>query len=140
MVAIGYIRVSTDGQVEDGVSLDAQRAKLEAWAKLNDEHGLIVVKDAGISGSSMSQRPGLKDALDAVCKKRGVLVVYSLSRLARSTRDTLHISDRLARCGAELVFLSERIDTTSASGKVIFRLLAVLNEARAVARGDGSSR
>ncbi len=128
MVAIGYIRVSTEGQVEDGVSLEAQRAKLESWAKLNDEHELIVFKDAGISGSSMSQRPGLRDALDAVCKRRGVLVVYSLSRLARSTRDTLSISDRLAKAGAELVSLSEKIDTTSASGKMIFRLLAVLNE------------
>lgn len=128
MVAIGYIRVSTEGQVEDGVSLEAQRAKLESWAKLNDEHELIVFKDAGISGSSMSQRPGLIDALDAVCKRRGVLVVYSLSRLARSTRDTLSISDRLAKAGAELVSLSEKIDTTSASGKMVFRMLAVLAE------------
>lgn len=128
MVAIGYIRVSTEAQVEDGVSLDAQQAKLEAWAKLHDEPELIVFKDAGISGSAMSQRPGLQDALDAVCKKKGVLVVYSLSRLARSTRDTLSISDRLAKAGAELVSLSERVDTTSASGKMCFRLLAVLAE------------
>ncbi|MCK6444964.1 MAG: recombinase family protein [Planctomycetes bacterium] len=128
MVAIGYCRVSTEGQAEDGVSLDAQRAKLEAWAALNDEPELLVFVDAGLSGSSMAQRPGLKDALDAACKKKAVLVVFSLSRLARSTKDTLAISDRLSKAGAELVSLSERIDTTSASGKMIFRLLAVLNE------------
>lgn len=128
VVAIGYCRVSTEGQAEDGVSLDAQRAKLKAWAALNDEPELLVFVDAGISGSSMSQRPGLQGALDAVCKRKGVLVVYSLSRLARSTKDTLTISDRLAKAGAELVSLSERIDTTSASGKMIFRMLAVLNE------------
>jgi site-specific DNA recombinase len=126
--AIGYCRVSTGEQAEDGVSLDAQRAKLQAWAKLNDEPELLIFVDAGLSGSSMAQRPGLQDALDAVCKKKGVLVVYSLSRLARSTRDTLSISDRLAKAGAELVSLSEKIDTTSASGKMIFRLLAVLAE------------
>ena len=34
--AIGYIRVSTAGQVDEGVSLDAQRAKIEAWCLLND--------------------------------------------------------------------------------------------------------
>lgn len=128
VTAIGYCRVSTEGQVEDGVSLDAQRAKVEAWAALHDEPELLVFVDAGISGSSMAQRPGLQSALDAVCKRKGVLVVYSLSRLARSTRDTLSISDRLAKAGAELVSLSEKLDTTSAAGKMLFRLLAVLNE------------
>ncbi|MCK6447155.1 MAG: recombinase family protein [Planctomycetes bacterium] len=125
---IGYIRVSTEGQVEDGVSLDAQREKIEAWAKLHDETEIVIYKDAGISGASMDQRPGLQDALREACKRRAALVVYSLSRLARSTRDTLSISDRLAKSGAELVSLSERIDTTSASGKMVFRLLAVLAE------------
>jgi len=128
MVAIGYIRVSTEGQVEDGVSLDAQRSKLETWAKLHDEPELLVFEDAGISGSSMTQRPGLQEALRVVCQRKATLVVHSLSRLARSTKDTLTISDRLARSGAELVSLSEKIDTTSASGKMIFRLLAVLAE------------
>lgn len=128
MVAIGYARVSTEGQAEDGVSLDAQQAKLHAWAKLHDEHELLMFVDAGLSGSSMTQRPGLQQALAEVCQRKGVLVVYSLSRLARSTKDTLAISDRLAKAGAELVSLSEKIDTTSASGKMVFRMLAVLAE------------
>ncbi len=50
------------------------------------------------------------------------------ARLARSTKDTLAISDTLAKSKAELVSLSERIDTTSASGKMVFRMLAVLAE------------
>ena len=54
--------------------------------------------------------------------------MYSLSRLARSTKDTLTISDRLVKAGAELVSLSEKIDTSSASGKMVFRMLAVLAE------------
>jgi site-specific DNA recombinase len=56
------------------------------------------------------------------------LVVYSLSRLARSTRDCLSISDMLIGKGADLVSLSERIDTTTAAGKMVFRMLAVLTE------------
>jgi DNA invertase Pin-like site-specific DNA recombinase len=128
VVVIGYIRVSTEGQAEEGVSLDAQREKIEAWANLHDETEVVIYRDAGIGGGSMDQRPGLQDALREACKRRAALVVYSLSRLARSTRDTLSISDRLAKSGAELVSLSERIDTTSASGKMVFRLLAVLAE------------
>lgn len=128
MVAIGYIRVSTDGQAEDGVSLAAQREKIEAWAKLHDEEEVLIFEDAGMSGSSMSARDGLLKALQEVCRRRGALIVYSLSRLARSTKDTLVISEQLARSGAELVSLSERIDTTTASGKMVFRMLAVLAE------------
>ena len=128
MVAIGYIRVSTEGQAEEGVSLTAQRVKIEAWAKLHDEDEVLIFEDAGISGSSMAARHGLQKALGEVCRRRGAFVVYSLSRLARSTKDTLAISEQLARSGAELVSLSERIDTTTASGKMVFRMLAVLAE------------
>ena len=124
--AIGYIRVSTEGQATDGVSLDAQRAKIEAWAMLNDYELAAVHVDAGISGKNCN-RPGLQDAL-ADCKKGSALVVYSLSRLSRSVRDTMDIGDKLAKVGADLVSLSEKIDTTSAAGKMIFRLLAVMNE------------
>jgi len=125
--AIGYIRVSTEGQAVDGVSLDAQRAKIEAWASLNDYDLIAVHVDAGISGKGMDNRPGLQDAL-ADCRKGSALVVYSLSRLARSTKDTILISERLAKSGADLVSLSERIDTTSAAGKMVFRLMAVMAE------------
>ncbi len=54
----------------------------------------------------------------------GVLVVYSLSRLARNTTETLELGERLAKAGADLVSLSEKIDTTSAAGKMVFRMLA----------------
>ena len=125
---IGYLRVSTGGQVEDGVSLAAQRAKIRQWAELNDYEVLGIYEDAGLSGSKMTRRPGLHEAIENACKNKAALVIYSLSRLARSTRDTLSISERLSRAGAELVSISEKIDTTSASGKMVFRLLAVLAE------------
>lgn len=125
--AIGYIRVSTEGQAQDGVSLDAQRAKITAWCELNDYTLAAVHVDAGISGKSADNRPGLQTALQD-CRKGSALVVYSLSRLARSTRDTIEISERLNKVGADLVSLSEKIDTTTAAGKMVFRMMAVLAE------------
>lgn len=124
--AIGYIRVSTEHQL-DGISLDTQQAKIESWTKANG-YQLQTFTDAGISGCKMQNRPGLQDALDTACKQKAVLVVYSLSRLVRSTRDALAISERLDKAGADLVSLTEKIDTTSAAGKMIFRVLAVLAE------------
>jgi len=127
MRAYGYIRVSTAGQVMDGVSLEAQQAKITAWCELNDYELAGIHIDAGISGKRADNRPALQDALKA-CSNGDALVVYSLSRLARSTRDTIEIADLLHRKGTDLVSLSEKIDTTTAAGKMVFRMLAVLSE------------
>ena len=126
--AIGYVRVSTDGQAKEGVSLEAQQRKIKAWCVANDFELAGLFVDAGISGKRADNRPELQNALNAVCKGKGVLIVYSLSRLARSTKDTIAISERLDKASADLVSLSEKLDTTSAAGKMVFRMMAVLAE------------
>jgi DNA invertase Pin-like site-specific DNA recombinase len=126
--AIAYLRVSTDRQAVEGVSLEAQKAKVAAWCLLNDCELAAVYVDAGISGKRADNRPELQAALDHVCRIGGCLVVYSLSRLARSTKDTLSISERLQKSSADLVSLSEKIDTTTAAGRMVFKMLAVLAE------------
>lgn len=128
MRAVGYVRVSSEMQASDGVSLDAQEARIRSWCLTNGAELASLHVDAGISGGRADNRPGLQAALDDVCRAGGVLVVYSLSRLARSVRDTLAIAERLDQGGADLASLSERIDTTTAAGKMLFRLLAVLAE------------
>lgn len=125
--AIVYLRVSTTGQAEEGISLEAQESKARAWCELNDYEVKAVFTDAGISGKSTANREGLQNALDSVSKDNA-LVVYSLSRLARSTKDTIEISEKLNKKGVDLVSLSEKIDTTTAAGKMVFRMLAVLSE------------
>ncbi len=127
MKVIGYSRVSTFSQVEDGVSLDAQDAKIHAWADLNNADKVIIFRDEGISGKRSDNRPGLQNALSMI-SKGDALVVYSLSRLSRSTKDALILSETLSKKEADLVSLSEKIDTTSAAGKMVFRMLAVLAE------------
>lgn len=123
-----YTRVSTMRQADEGVSLPAQVDRAKAWS-----HGMgytvaAQYEDAGISGKRADNRPGLVAALDHVSRTGGVLVVYSLSRLARSTKDAIMIAERLDKAGADLVSLSEQIDTTTAAGKMVFRMMAVLSE------------
>lgn len=127
MKAIGYIRVSTQGQADDGVSLEAQQARIEAWCMVNEYELGNVYMDSGISGKAMANREGLLQALDAVDQDIA-LVTYSMSRISRSTRDMLAFADKLEKRGADLVSLTEKIDTTTAAGKMVFRMLAVLNE------------
>jgi site-specific DNA recombinase len=74
------------------------------------------------------QREADRESSEEVCRTRGALIVFSLSRLARSTKDAISIAEKLEKAGADLVSLSERIDTTNAAGKMIFRMLAVLAE------------
>ena len=127
MKMIGYVRVSTTDQAQDGVSLDLQRAKIAAYADLNGAELVEIVADAGLSGKSQN-RPGLVRALELAEQHRAALVVYSMSRLSRSTRDTLEIVERLDASGCEFASLTEKIDTSSAGGRVIFRVLAALAE------------
>lgn len=124
--AFGYVRVSTQGQKDDGVSLDAQKAKIESWASLNDYILGAMFDDAAVSGHR-TDREGLLAAITQA-KRGDCIVVYSLSRFARNTRHTLELAEILDKKGVDLVSLSEKIDTTSAAGKMVFRMMAVLSE------------
>ena len=99
---------------------------MNAWAQLHDAHLIDVFHDDGISGKSAENRPGLHKALQAACANQAALVVYSLDRLGRNLVELLEMSERLNTEGADLVSLTERIDTTTASGKMIFCILCVL--------------
>ena len=128
MKVVGYVRVSTEEQARTGVSLDTQKQKIRAWAEAMDAELIAMEEDAGISGKLMRNREGLQTAIERACEEKAALVVYSLSRLSRSLKDTLAITEKLEAAGGDLVSISERIDTTSASGKMVFRLLCVLNQ------------
>jgi DNA invertase Pin-like site-specific DNA recombinase len=124
--AIGYVRVSTEEQATEGVSLEAQRAKVVAYCGL---HGLSLAQtyaDEGLSGKRADNRPGLQQAITHACECHGVLIVYSLSRLARSTRDAIDIAERLAKSKADLVSITEKIDTTTSMGRFFFTTVAAL--------------
>ena len=125
--AIGYIRVSTERQASEGVSLEAQEARIRKWCADNGYDLVKVFVDAGISGKRMDTRKELLAALGSL-KKGMALVSYSLSRLARSTADAITIGNQIAKKKADMVSLSEQIDTTTASGNMMFQMLAVLAE------------
>ena len=131
---VGYCRISK--AKENDVSLPAQLAKIRQWADLHDAEVIGVYEDNGISGTRADNRPGLQAALDKTIKNRAVLVVYSLSRSFRSTIDAITNVNCIQKAGAELVSLSENIDTTTAAGRMIFRTFASLAEFEADLGGE----
>ena len=85
--AIGYIRVSTDRQADHGVSLEAQKAKLTAYAALYDLELVEVIVDPGASAKTL-KRPGLQRALQLLRQGQATaLLVAKLDRLTRSVKD-----------------------------------------------------
>jgi site-specific DNA recombinase len=125
MKAYGYIRCSTTLQSSEGVTLKNQAQRIQDWCKANGHELVQVFEDAGLSGSKVARREGLKQALEAVKAAKGILVVYSLSRLSRSITDACQITDGLQKAGASLASLSERVDLTTASGTMLFQMLCV---------------
>lgn len=77
--AIGYIRVSTEKQASEGVSLEAQEAKIEHWCKANGYELVKVYVDAGISGKRMDTRKELLAALASLKKGMALVGVSSFS-------------------------------------------------------------
>lgn len=86
MRIVGYVRVSTRGQVEKGLGLDVQRRAIRAWAKANGHRLVAIHEDAGVSGSNgVEDREGLPLALDDIQDGRAeAVVILRLDRLARS--------------------------------------------------------
>ncbi|MGH7707283.1 MAG: recombinase family protein, partial [Vulcanimicrobiaceae bacterium] len=124
--AVGYIRVSTEDQATNGVSLDAQRVRIDAYAVAMGVDVSEVIVDAGASAKSL-ERPGLARILDGVRSGEiGTVVVVKLDRLTRSTRDLADLLDLFARTDAALVSVGESLDTSSAAGRMVVNMLGVV--------------
>jgi len=112
---IGYGRVSSTSQ-----DLTSQKNKLT-------EYGCDKVFSEKISGKTASNRETLQQALDFV-REGDALVVTKLDRLARSVVDLGNIAENFKAKGVDLVVLEQDIDTTSASGKLMFNMIAAFAE------------
>jgi DNA invertase Pin-like site-specific DNA recombinase len=85
MKLTAYLRVSTAGQVKDGLGLPTQERLIRAWAKANGHKIVVIRRDEGVSGANgIDTREGLPLALADVRDKRAdAVVVSTIDRLAR---------------------------------------------------------
>jgi site-specific DNA recombinase len=123
----GYVRVSTEDQAKEGLSLPAQKAKIQAYASLNDLQLVEIIADEGFSGKNL-ERPGVKKLLDLVRDQNAEgVIVYKLDRLSRSTKDLLRLIEEVFQKGNTRFFsISEQIDTETAIGKFFLTLMGAL--------------
>lgn len=129
MTAIGYIRVSTEDQAREGISLDLQVSKIRDYCRLNELGLAGIYGDPGVSGKSADVRPGLQAILYLVRQRRiAHVVVYKLDRLARNTIECLEMAEEMAGLDVALHSITEKLDTKSAIGRFFFTLMASLAE------------
>lgn len=110
---VGYARVSTDDQSLN-LQLDALRPQCR---KIHSDK---------MSGKTR-KRPGLEKALNSL-RPGDTLVVWRLDRLGRSLSDLIEIVSTIQAKGCEFRSITESINTTTATGKLVFHIMAALAE------------
>jgi site-specific DNA recombinase len=127
MRAVGYIRVSSEQQRDNGCSLEAQEAKLRAYAGLYNLELVAIEVDAAASAKSLA-RPGLQRALDRLTTGQAEgLLVTKLDRLTRSVKDFGELIDRYFGKWS-LLSVGDQIDTRTASGVLVLNILASVSQ------------
>jgi len=123
--AIGYIRVSTEQQKEQNSHI-RQREKLREWSE-NEGYGLDLVEDIAVSGQE-EDREGYQELMDSF-QSYDVVVVRELSRLGREATQVLNDMEEIMSSDTDFVSLKEdHIDSTSAEGKLLLRIIASFNQ------------
>jgi site-specific DNA recombinase len=134
--AIGYVRVSTEKQVDSGVSLEAQQEKVRAMAVVQDAEMVDIIVDAGESAKSLN-RPGMAQLLALVdARAVDVVIIAKLDRLTRSVKDLAELLERFTRRGVSLVSVADSLDTGSAAGRLVLNIMVSVSQWEREAVGE----
>ena len=137
MKVIGYTRVSTAEQARDGWTLAQQRSAIEAEADRRGWELVEVVEDAGFTGRN-AERPGLQRVLAMLAKRNGprAVIVVRLDRLARSLLNLAEYIDLSAKQRWGIVALDHELNTTTANGRMVARIIATVAQWESEINGE----
>jgi len=124
-----YLRVSTEDQAREGFSLPEQRERLETFCKFKGYEIVDYYEDAGISAKTGNHRPEFERLKEDIKSKRvNTIVALKLDRITRSIYDWENLMTFLDENNAYLDCVNDEINTTSANGKMISRLLMSVSQ------------
>ena len=124
-----YMRVSTEDQAREGFSLPEQKERLESFCKFKGYEIIDYYQDAGISAKTGNHRPEFERLKDDIKSKRiNTIVALKLDRITRSIYDWENLMTFLDENDAYLDCVNDEINTTSANGKMISRLLMSVSQ------------
>ena len=124
-----YMRVSTEDQAREGFSLPEQKERLESFCKFKGYEIIDYYEDAGISAKTGNYRPEFERLKsDIKAKKINTIVALKLDRITRSIFDWENLITFLDENNAYLDCANDEINTTTANGKMISRLLMSVSQ------------
>ncbi len=127
--AVGYIRVSTTHQAQNGISLENQKKRIRDYCEYKGYELLEIIEDAGVSGGINSGRDGWTTLLDRIKEETiDVLIIYSLERLSRNFYTLVNIEKLLSELGTELHTIDGQISTETIDGFATFVMKALFSE------------
>lgn len=127
---VGYIRVSTEKQKEEGLSGAVQVENIRDYAKLHKIELVSIEEDEGRSAGTL-RRPGLQRAFGMMenGEADGILAV-KLDRITRSVKDLGYLMERYfaPEAGYELVAVFDTIDTSTANGRMLCTMITMITQ------------
>ncbi|MBI5032610.1 MAG: recombinase family protein [Chloroflexi bacterium] len=128
MKAVGYIRVSSEMQIETGHSLGAQRTLITDYVRAKGWTLSEVFCDPGLSGT-LSNRPALRELMSrAEQREFDVVIVYAIDRFYRDLGGLLTALHHLQKHRVTFVSITENLDFTTPWGKLVLAVLGALAE------------
>ena len=125
---IGYVRVSTEIQVEKDNSVRNQIDSIKKYCESVGYDLVGMFQDEGISGLR-NDREGLNEMMDVIKRDNiDMVVVYSLSRLGRKLVDVIGWIDDLEKKNVEFLSIKENFGSSGVVGKLMMNILGSINE------------
>lgn len=133
---VGYVRVSTEEQARNGVSLAAQEERIRAFAVGTGRVLSDVVIDDGVSAKDL-KRVGMQRILTGICAGQiGAVVILKLDRLTRSVSDLMQLIGLFNKHDVALVSISETLDTGTATGRMLMTVIGTISQWEREAIGE----
>lgn len=123
----GYIRVSTDAQADEGISLEDQERKIRAWAAYHEFEVAGIYADKGITGTKLDKRYQLQKLRDDI-QAGEVLIAFDISRIARNTIDFLQLVKELDQKGCHIFVITGNLESLTNTGKLMIGILSLIAE------------
>ena len=124
-----YMRVSTEDQAREGFSLPEQRERLETFCKFKGYEIVDYYQDAGISAKTGNLRPEFERLKEDIkSKKINTIISLKLDRITRSIYDWENLITFLDENNAYIDCANDEVNTTTANGKMISRLLMSVSQ------------
>ena len=126
---VGYARVSTQEQAEEGYSIDAQIQTIQEYCQRENMECVGVYVDRGKSGKNIKGRPEMQQLLqDAESGQFDAVVVWKISRVARNLMHLLEIVNVLQKQDIAFYSISEKFQVDTTTGRFMLQIMASVNE------------